>query len=316
MKTKIIIAVLFSTLILGSFSGCQYLKKRVEKKEKTEYKLSSTGKFRIEIDNSNGNVDVLASDDTLGVITITAEKIGKVRINETDKPIEGVNIIIDTTDEIIKIDTDYEKSFSVFGNKNSASVNYTIKVPATLKVVVNLTNGAITADGLKSDSRFESVNGPIYVSNCTGTLDIETVNGSVKANIDSTKGLIAETVNGSITLGSLRNINANVEASCVNGKVKTENLNFSTLSSEKRSLSGKIGNGNNIIRLSTVNGSIKLDGNYISFNKKEHINLDFNFEFDDNDEGIEIEIKHTDEQKGVGITPKDTTKRADSIKSK
>jgi hypothetical protein len=309
MKTKSIAAIIACLFVLVSLSGCQYLKKRVEKTEKTEYKLNANGKFRLEIDNTNGNVDVMAVDDTLGIIYITAEIIGKVRINETDKRIEGVRVEIDTTDEIIKINTDYDESFSFFGGKSKARVNYIVKIPKSLRVAVDLTNGTISADRLQSDSRFENVNGSIIISNCSGTVDVETVNGSIKANLDSTKGFIAETVNGSINIGSLKNVNANIEASCVNGKVKTENLNFTNVNSEKRSLSGKLGNGSSVIRLSTVNGSIKLDGNYVSYNKKDHPEWNFKFEFDDNEDPVEIEIKHTDEQKGEQVTPIDSVRK-------
>ncbi|HEY3251279.1 MAG TPA: hypothetical protein VGK25_09195 [Ignavibacteria bacterium] len=316
MKSKILIIIALGLFMLIGASGCQYLKKRVEKKEKTEYRLTSTGKFRIEIENVNGNVDVIPTADTTGLIYITAEKIGKVKINDQDKPIEGVDIKIDTTDEIIKVSTEYKKpSFSIFEGKNRATVNYTVKIPASLKVVVNSTNGTISAGKLQADSRFENVNGSIYINGCTGTLDIETVNGSIKANIDSTKGLIAETVNGSIDIGNLKNADANVEASCVNGKVKVENLNFSSVTSQKKNLSGQLGNGKNIIRLSTINGSIHLDGNYVSFSKKNKGDFDFKFEFDENDEPVKIEVKHTDEQKGE-VTKTDTTKAKDSVKNK
>src|SRR4030095_15280673 len=315
MKAKILLSITLGLFILTFVTGCQYLKKRVEKIEKSEYTINSKGKFRIEIENVNGDVDVIPSGDTTGMIYITAEKIGNVKINEQDKPIECVDIKIDTTDEIIKVSTEYHgTTFSLLSGKKTATVNYTVKIPASLKIVVNSTNGKISAGKLQADSRFENVNGSIYVNGWPGTLDMETVNGSIKANVDSTKGLVAETVNGSIDIGNLKNADANVEASCVHGKVKVENLNFSTVTSEKKNLTGKLGNGKNIIRLSTVNVSIHLDGNYISLTEKEN---DFNikFEFDDNDEPVDIKIEHYDEQKS-GEVKKDTSIAKDSLKSR
>lgn len=316
MNKKIVFQLAVVFLFIFSLSGCQYLKKRVEKKEKTEFTLSSSGKQRIEIENTNGNVDVITTNDTLGNIYISAEKIGRVRINETDKPIEGVDIIIDSTGDVITIRTESLKSFSLFGNKRNAKVNYVVKIPVSLNVKVNLVNGTISADGIKSSSRLESVNGPIYINHCTGNINAETVNGSIKANVDSIRSFVAETVNGTITVGSLKGVNAQVEASCVNGRVKTENLNFTTMTSERKNLSGKLGNGSGLIKLSTVNGSIKLNGDYVSYKKKDDKNWEFKFEFDDNDEPVKIEVKQTDEQKGIEINPVDTVKKADSVKSK
>ena len=316
MKAKIILTAVLGSFILFSFSGCQYLKKRVGKTEKIEYKLNASGKTRIEIDNSNGNVEVMVTNDTLNIIYVTAEKTGKVKINEADKPIEGVDIHIDSSGSVIKIDTDYRHSSSFFGEKTRTKVNYIVKVPAKFQVYVSLTNGNINAHNLISDSRFENENGSIYLSNCSGNISVETVNGSIKANVDSTKGINAETVNGSITLGNLKFVNASIDANCTNGRVKYDNLNFSSLIAEKRNLSGTLGAGNNTIKLSTVNGSIKLDGNFISYNKKEHVNFDLKWEFDENDDNVKIKVEDTDDKQGMKENTKDTNRAKDSSKAK
>lgn len=316
MKTKTIITAALVLFVFVSLSGCQYLKKRVEKIEKIEYKMTAAGKTRIEIDNLNGDVDVVTTDDTLNMLYVIAEKHDRVRINDRDKPIEGIEINIDSSGSVINVNTEYKHFGTFLGDKSNGRVNYTIKVPAKFEVYVNLTNGKIDASRLQSDSKFENVNGSIYINNCTGNMNVETVNGSIKANLDSTKGFAAETVNGSINLGSLKNVDATIEASCTNGKVKTENLNFLNLSSEKHNLTGKLGSGKNIIKLTTVNGSILMNGNYVSYEKKDHKDFDFKFEFDDNDEPVKIEVKHTDEQKGIESTGKDSVKAKDTSKSK
>jgi len=316
MRTKTIILTVLTVFAFTALSGCQYLKKRVLKTEKIEYKLTADGKTRIEIDNLNGDVDVITTNDTMNIIYIIAEKTDRVRINEQEKPIQGIEIKIDSSESVIKVDTEFKHFGTFLGDKSNARVNYTIKVPAKLQVYVTLTNGKINANNLQSESKFENVNGSIYINNCSGTINVVTVNGSIKGNIDSVRSFNAETVNGSISIGSLKNVNAKIEAECVNGKVKTENLNFLNMTSEKRSINGILGNGSGLIKLSAINGSIKLDGNYISYQKKDQIDWDFKIDFDDNERPVKIEIKKTDEQKGVGITPKDTIKRADSINSK
>ena len=313
MRSKTIILAVLAFFAVTAISGCQYLKKRVLKTEKAEYKLNAAGKTRIEIDNLNGDLDVIAIEDTLNTIYIMAEIRDRVRIGEQDKPIEGIEIKIDSSGNVIKVNTEYKHFGTFLGDKSEAKVKYIIKVPSKLQVYVTLTNGKINANNLQSDSKFENVNGSIYLGKCSGDIKLETVNGSIKANIDSTKGINAETVNGSITIGNLKLVNANVDASCDNGKVKYENISFSSLSSEKKNLSGMLGSGGSIIKLTTVNGSIKLDGNPVNINKKEHADFDIKFEFDDNDEPVKIETKHTNEQKGV---ESDTTKAKDSSRVK
>ncbi|CAF3782056.1 unnamed protein product [Rotaria sp. Silwood1] len=94
-------------------------------------------------------------------------------------------------------------------------------------------------------------------------MELETTNGSIKGSIDSTKGITAETVNGSIRFNIGSKVSAKVQADVVNGSVKVEGLNFKDLTGEKykKYFKGTLGTGDAIIKLETTNGSIKLTGN-------------------------------------------------------
>jgi hypothetical protein len=316
MKPQTIVIAILAVFILSAVSGCQYLKKRVVKKEKTEYKLNTAGKIRIEIDNSVGNVDVITADDTLNMIYLIAEKTDRVRVNDQDKPLDGIEIKIDSSGNVIKVDTEIKHFGTFLGDKSDAKVNYILKVPAKFQAFVNVTVGTINANNLQSDSKFETVNGSINLNNCSGILSIETVNGSIKANIDSTKGINAETTNGSITIGNMKNVNASVEANVTNGKVKFDNLVFTSVNNDKKSLSGKLGTGGNLIKLTTVNGSIKLDGNYLSINKKEHPDFNIKFDFDDDDEPVKIDFNDEDNKQVKTEKDKDSSTIKEAPKSK
>ena len=295
MKSRNIIITAVVGLMLFGVSGCSLLKKRVEKTERVEYKLNSAGKFRLEVDNTNGEVIVMPSNDTLGYIYVSAEKIGRVKQTELDIPIEGIEINIDTTDEFIKIETEIKRTYGIFKKSYDGRVNYKIRIPSNLKLLAETVNGQIRVENLSSDIRLEAVNGSITVNKCSGTTDLSTVNGKIKGNFDSTKGIVAETVNGSITFGSLKNVSADVNASVVNGKVKYKNLNFSGLIFEKKNLNGILGNGTVPIRLSTVNGSITLDGNPVSI-AKEDWEFEFKIDFDDDDERVKIIEKDSEQE--------------------
>ncbi|MCI0449919.1 MAG: hypothetical protein L0Y79_09065 [Chlorobi bacterium] len=318
MKARNLFIVLIIGLVLIGVSGCSLLKKRVEKTERIEYKLNANGKFRLEIDNTNGEVTVMPVNDTLGFIYVSAEKIGKVKQDDYDMPIEGITINIDTTDEIIKIETELKRSYGLFKKSYGGRVNYKIRIPAHITLLAETVNGPVRAQDLTSDIRLETVNGSITVDNCYGTADLTTVNGKIKGNFDSTKGIIAETVNGSITLGSLKNVSADVNASVVNGRVKYKNLSFNGLTLEKKNLNGILGSGTVPIRLSTVNGSIKLDGNPINI-AKEDWEFEFKIDFDDDDEHIKFkDMNSYDVTKSKDRDLKDTSnaKGFDSSRAK
>ena len=85
-------------------------------------------------------------------------------------------------------------------------------------------------------------------------------NGSIKGSIDSVKNFKADVINGNISLNLGKNFTGDVNADIVNGKISYDNLNFSSVTSEKKSFHGYIGNRENELRLSVVNGKITLNG--------------------------------------------------------
>jgi hypothetical protein len=281
MKTKYIASIIILVLGLTAFSGCSLLKKRVEKTEKVEYKISAVNKTRISIEDDNGEIKITRTNDTLGMVIIEAEKSYDVRYDEQDKPLENVKINIDTADSEIKIVTEIIRNNGMFRNHRGGEVNYNIKIPAKMQVSIDNTNGDIMLVGIDSEIDIETVNSAINLVNCTGMIKIDGVNGGVYGNFDSTKGINIELVNGMVKLGGMKNVSANVNASTINGRVKFNNLEFTDVVSEKKSLTGKLGTGGSNIVISTVNGSITLDAQQVSYKKDS----DFNFKIDFDDDG-------------------------------
>jgi hypothetical protein len=296
MKTKNIIITAVIGLILFSFGGCSMLKKRVESKEIVKYTFNSS-KSSIRIDNSNGKINISNSEDTTGRIVIEAEKIAHVRVDDLNKPIDAIRINIDSTDSELVIETEINESSGIFHKNEDTKVNYEVKIPASMKVRAENVNGVITITRMNSDVSVETVNGNINVFNCPGLLDLSGVNGSITCNVDSvTSGIRVDMVNGSVKLGGLKNINADVTASTINGRVKFTDLQFSNLNSEKKSLTGTLGKGGNSIRVETTNGSIVLDANRVAPKKDDS----FEFKIDLGDDEEPIRIKKTDHNIEIG----------------
>ena len=96
-----------------------------------------------------------------------------------------------------------------------------------------------------------------------GPARANTVNGSVRARMGSTKGshsLRFRTVNGSVTLTLPDDANAKIAAKNMNGRIETE---FPLYVKHSRwglgnRLDGSIGEGGPTIELETVNGAIHL----------------------------------------------------------
>src|SRR4030095_6629603 len=217
---------------------------------------------------------------------------------------------------IIKINTEIERSYGFFKKIKDGRVNYRIRIPSNLRLLAETVNGTLRAENLNSDVRLESVNGTIMVNRCSGVTDLHTVNGKIKGNFDSTKGIVAEAVNGSISIGNLRDISADVSASVINGKITYTNLTFTDISYEKKSLSGKLGNGGNPVNVSTVNGKIILDGNPVGTPRDNEHEFNIKIDFDDDEPIKIIEKEHELPKVPDSIKPPVTPKKTDSLKNK
>jgi DUF4097 and DUF4098 domain-containing protein YvlB len=143
---------------------------------------------------------------------------------------------------------------------NDVSVQFTVQVPAGVKFAGHTVNGAVSVDRLGSDANVSTVNGEIRVV-AAGVVRANTVNGSIdvsmgKANWTGTVDL--STVNGSIRATLPANFSAEVNGSTVNGSIESE---FPLTVQGKfgpRSIHGTIGSGGRTLDLETVNGSITI----------------------------------------------------------
>jgi hypothetical protein len=190
-----------------------------------------------------------------------------------------------------------------------------------MHVYTESVNGIITITKITGNVHAETVNGKLNIFNCPGKLELESINGTVICNVDSvTAGINVSITNGDVKIGGLKNINADVNASTIHGKVTIKDLEFSELNNEKKSISGVLGKGGNPIRIEAINGKITLDANKYLPKKDDSFELKIDF---DNDEDPII-IKKKENSNGdinIEVGPEDETepgktndKKADSVK--
>jgi hypothetical protein len=143
---------------------------------------------------------------------------------------------------------------------NDVKVEYTVRVPKAVKFVARTVNGGVMATNLQSDVDAHTVNGKIQLST-TGLATAHTVNGGIEASMGAAawnSPLEFTTVNGGIDLTVPAGLNAEVHATTVNGGLTTD---FPLTVSGRwgpKSINGRIGNGGPQLKMTTVNGGIKL----------------------------------------------------------
>lgn len=142
---------------------------------------------------------------------------------------------------------------------NDVQVEFTVRVPAGVRFVGRTVNGGIEARRLEADAEAYTVNGSIEVS-AVGVVRATTVNGSIDAEMgtSSREPLEFETVNGAITLVLPASTGAELRASTVNGEISSDLPLTVRGKINRRTVTGTIGRGGPELRMSTVNGSIRL----------------------------------------------------------
>jgi len=213
---------------------------------------------RIEIRDVNGSIKATAAPG--GNIVVTAVKKAGRRGSPSDVRIETLAHSGGVTVCVIYGDGDCRDGGSRTNNKqnNDTSVEFTVQVPAGIGLSAHTVNGSIDANGLQSDAEVATVNGQVTVAT-NGSARANTVNGDIKAAMgQAPNGGTFSTVNGGITLQLPAETNANVRASTVSGDIQSDfPLQMSTEPGPKNA-SGVLGAGGQELRVSTVNGGIKL----------------------------------------------------------
>jgi DUF4097 and DUF4098 domain-containing protein YvlB len=233
------------------------------------YPLSATG--RVLLENINGGVQIKVWDRAAVQVDAVKRAYRKDRLAEA-------KIQVNATEEYIKIETEYPYQNMNFRSderryENPAMVEYSLTVPrqAVLESI-ELVNGSIDIEGVEGNVKASSVNGRLVARGLAGEARLSTVNGALQAmftRLDETKPLTLISVNGPLTLVIPSNANASVRATTVHGGISTDfGLTVKHGEYVGHSMDGQIGTGGPKIKLSNVNGSIRVthsqDGSAVS----------------------------------------------------
>lgn len=225
-------------------------------KEKVVKAFSVNENTQLQIENTNGKVEIEAwdKDEVVIVATIFADnKEGRERI-ELDFSQSG---------DTIDIDTHFKKQWG-WNNYNHAKVDYFINVPKYIELdKVDLNNGSLSIKGVTGEVNATLNNGKMVAIGLAGNTSVDSNNGSVQLSyIDVLTDLTSidvESQNGSITLNLPESIDAKIRAKSNNGSISNSfGLDVDKSRSNRKTLSGEIGSGKASVSLSSNNGSIRI----------------------------------------------------------
>ena len=219
----------------------------------------------IEIRGVMGDIDAVASSDA--IVLVEASRRGRrsdpesVRL-EVVQHDGGVTIcaVYPTPRNARRKNECAPGGGSMSTQGNDVQVDFRVRVPAGVRFAGHTVNGDVAADGLASNVLAATVNGSVDVRT-TGFAEASSVNGDITCRVGTNRfrdGVEFETVNGSITVQMPDGLNADFRASTVNGSIDSDFQILVTGKVSPRSVRGTIGEGGPELRLSTVNGSIRL----------------------------------------------------------
>ena len=145
--------------------------------------------------------------------------------------------------------------------RRGLSIRYEVRIPAGLNILLKTQNGDVRLENIQG-VRIEaaSTNGGISGRGVSGAVEASTVNGGIVMDLDAVTGdTKMVTVNGGVILNVAPGVNADLEASVVNGGVRVQD--GLTLAGDERSrerVAGRIGNGGPRLVVQTTNGGVRV----------------------------------------------------------
>jgi len=145
-------------------------------------------------------------------------------------------------------------------DNNDTSVEFTVRLPAGVRLGVSTVNGGVTVSGATSEVRASTVNGRVSAVSTGGPVNASTVNGDIDVRMRElgTGDLEYSTVNGSIEIEVPANLDADIDMRTVNGSLSADFPITLQGRVNPRRMRATIGKGGRRLRLETVNGSVEL----------------------------------------------------------
>jgi cytoskeletal protein CcmA (bactofilin family) len=148
-------------------------------------------------------------------------------------------------------------------HQNDTRVDFTVRVPAGIRLAARTVNGDVRADALASHVEASTVNGSVAIAT-SGHAEAATVNGSVDVAMGSADwrgALRLATVNGEITLSLPAGADLVLEAKTLNGGIQSDfPAEMQRGRFVGRQASATLGRGGRRLLLETVNGAIRVRG--------------------------------------------------------
>jgi len=226
--------------------------------EAFSYQVDATTQVQLRLENINGTVQIVG-DPSASVALVRGERIvGSDSRSDAQRYLNRVTVDVDVQGDQIVVRTRQPND----SDGRRVVVDYDVIIPADMDVRVFNINGEVEVEDFDSDVDVENTNGIVRVLDIHGDVEVDLVNGNIIGDISPPPNCYVDfaVVNGGITLDLPFSVSAILEADVTNGGINLIGLSVVDATTTNRSLHGKLGGGNGLIDLQTVNGTITIRG--------------------------------------------------------
>jgi hypothetical protein len=224
---------------------------------KRSYTLPPGG--RLEIINVNGVIEVYPASGPQ--VEVLARREVRTRTDEEAQALLArAEMIEDVGQDHVKIEMKPGDRNASFGPHGRVQIQYRVNVPAGLMTSFRTENGAVRLENVDGEIAAASTNGPIVGRGLSGSIEASTVNGRIEIGLAALTGdSRIVTVNGPATLILSPEIDAELEATAVNGGVTTQDgLPLTASDRSNRRVTGRLNGGGPKITVQTTNGGVRV----------------------------------------------------------
>lgn len=224
---------------------------------------------RVYVRNLNGGVRVEPSPD--GRVHVTADRratgdadLRDVRfVQQAAADGQGVVLCALFADGARCDERDYRGTRSNWNwnRRGSTSAQFTLQVPATVRLDLETTNGGLDVRGAGAEVVGRTTNGGIAIEGGAGPVTAHTTNGGITVRLTdlaSTGDFDLSTTNGGVSLSVPSSLGAEVDMSTTNGGVSTDFPVTVQGRIDPKRLRVTLGDGSRRVRMRTTNGGVSL----------------------------------------------------------
>jgi hypothetical protein len=209
---------------------------------------------RVEVQGINGLAEIETWEGSAAEVTI-------VRSARSREDLEFHKIIVEQTASSLTVRGEKERERSMLGRNRDVRQRVMLKLPRQIDLSVSGINGKVGVGEVDGPVRLSGINGRVDVAQARGYSDISGINGRVKVTITQLgeRGIHVSGVNGGVELFFAEELNADLDVTGINGGVNADVANVTVMGKlDRQNFHAKIGSGGSPIRVSGVNGHVKL----------------------------------------------------------